>query len=136
MTLRGDVCVNAVQDAIRLGYRHLDTAGGYLNEREIGEGLRASGIKREDVFVTTKIPVTELSPGKFERSVEKSLAALGLSSVDLLLIHWPSAEVPLSQSIALLCDVRRRGMATHIGVSNFTVGLLGGRLHFQLVNPV
>ena len=124
LKLRGDICVKAIQDALRLGYRHIDTAAGYLNEREVGEGLRASSVSRDELFVTTKIPPAEMAPGNFERCVENSLVNLGLSSIDLLLIHWPSPEVPQSQAIKSLCGAKRRGQAKHIGVANFTVALL------------
>ncbi len=122
--LRDDVCIRSVHDALRLGYRHIDTAAGYLNEREVGEGMRASGIPRENVFVTTKVPQAELAPGVFERCVENSLKNLGLPIVDLLLIHWPSQKVPMPQTIKSLCDAKRRGQARHIGVANFTTALL------------
>jgi 2,5-diketo-D-gluconate reductase B len=122
--LRDEPCVRAVVEALRLGYRHLDTAAGYLNEREIGEGLRASGLSRNAVFVTTKVPPTELAPGRFERCVEASLKNLGLLWVDQLLIHWPSAEVPLPVSIALLCNAKRNGYARHVGVANFPVTMI------------
>ena len=95
MTLKEDVCVNAVSTALQMGYRHLDTAAFYGNEREVGEGMRKSGVKREDVFVTTK--VRTVGPGEFEESVENSLKLLGLPWVDLFLIHWPSPDLPLSE---------------------------------------
>jgi len=122
--LRDEACVRTVADAARLGYRHFDTAAGYLNEREVGEGLRASGVSRDAMFVTTKVPPAELAPGAFERCVENSLKNLGLPAVDLLLIHWPSPEVPLPLAIASLCSARRNGYARHIGVANFTIAML------------
>lgn len=124
MTLKDDVCVQAVRDALRLGYRHLDTAAFYGNEREVGEGLHASGIDRSEIFVTTKVRHTDLAPGQFERSVETSLKVLNLSYVDLLLIHWPNPQVPQSDSIRSLCNARRSGQTKHIGVANFTTALL------------
>jgi 2,5-diketo-D-gluconate reductase B len=124
MTLKGDVCVQTVSTALRMGYRHLDTATFYGNERDVGEGLRASGIPREQVFVTTKVRHVDLKPDDFERAVENSLKLLGLSSVDLLLIHWPSPELPLSAYIPALCKAKRAGQTKHIGVANFTIRLL------------
>jgi 2,5-diketo-D-gluconate reductase B len=124
MTLREKLCVNIVATALQLGYRHLDTAERYGNEAEVGEGLRASGLKREDVFVTTKVYWDRLAPGEFERSVDESLRKLRLSAVDLLLIHWPNPNVPLKDSIAALCQAKRSGLAKHIGVANFTVSLI------------
>jgi len=89
--LRRGTCVRMVEQALRLGYRHVDTAEMYGNEREVGEGLRASGISRNDVFVTTKVWPDNLAPADLERSTKESLARLRLSHVDLLLIHWPSS---------------------------------------------
>jgi 2,5-diketo-D-gluconate reductase B len=123
MTLKDDTCVKAVDAALRMGYRHVDTAQMYGNERETGEGLRASGIKRDDVFVTTKVWHDKLRVGDFERSVDESLTKLGLSYVDLLLIHWPNKDVPLKETIDVLCKVKREGKTRHVGVANFTVAL-------------
>jgi 2,5-diketo-D-gluconate reductase B len=124
MTLKEAVCVDLVQAALHLGYRHLDTAQMYGNEREVGEGLRASGVKREDVFVTTKIWFNRLASGDFERSVDESLEKLKLPWVDLLMIHWPNAQVPLAESIGALCKVKRAGLTKHIGVANFNVAMI------------
>jgi 2,5-diketo-D-gluconate reductase B len=124
MTLTGNICVETVATAVRLGYRHLDTAAFYGNEREVGEGLRASGVAREQVFLTTKVRHTDLKAGDFERSVENSLKALQLPFVDLLLIHWPNPDVPLADSMKRLGAAKRAGQARHIGVANFTVAWL------------
>jgi 2,5-diketo-D-gluconate reductase B len=122
--LRGRTCARLVEQAIKLGYRHIDTAQVYDNEREVGDGLRASGVKREDVFVTTKVWTTHFAPNDLERSTKESLARLRLSEVDLLLLHWPNPQVPLSETLGALAHVRQLGMARHIGVSNFTVALI------------
>jgi 2,5-diketo-D-gluconate reductase B len=122
--LRGKVCARVVEQAVRLGYRHIDTAEMYDNEREIGEGLRASGVRRADVFVTTKIWPTHFAPRDLERAARECLARLRLGEVDLLLLHWPNPQVPLAATIGALCKVKRDGLARHIGVSNFTVALL------------
>jgi 2,5-diketo-D-gluconate reductase B len=124
MTLKDDVCVQAVKDAIGVGYKHIDTAAFYGNEREVGEGLKASKAKREDLFVVTKVRQTELEPAAFAKSVEASLKALDLPWVDLLLIHWPNPAVPQSDSIKALCAAKRSGQAKNIGVANFTTALL------------
>ena len=118
------MCVDLVQAALHLGYRHLDTAQMYGNEREVGEGLRASGVKREDVFVTTKVWFNRLAAGDFERSVDESLERLTLPWVDLLMIHWPNAQIPLAESIGALCKVKRAGLTKHIGVANFNVAMI------------
>jgi diketogulonate reductase-like aldo/keto reductase len=124
MTLKGQTCVDAVAAALGLGYRHLDTATFYENEREVGEGLRASGVKRGEVFVTTKVRHTELKAEDFARSVNKSLDVMKLDYVDLLLIHWPNPQVPMAESIGALCRAKREGKTRHVGVANFTVALL------------
>jgi diketogulonate reductase-like aldo/keto reductase len=122
--LKEAVCVDIVTASLKAGYRHIDTAQMYGNEREVGEGLRASGVPRGDVFITTKVWWNKLTPGEFERSVDESLEKLGVPSVDLLLIHWNNPQVPLKDSIGALCKVKRAGLTRHIGVANFTVPLL------------
>ncbi|MBV6489395.1 MAG: 2,5-diketo-D-gluconic acid reductase B [Pseudorhodoplanes sp.] len=122
--LRGRECTRLVDQAIRLGYRHFDTAQLYGNEREVGEGVRASGIRREEVFVVTKVAPDNLAPGPLMRSVRDSIGNLRLGEIDLLLLHWPNKGVPLRETVAALCEVKREGLARHIGVSNYTVALL------------
>jgi 2,5-diketo-D-gluconate reductase B len=122
--LRGRTCARLVEQAIRLGYRHIDTAQIYENEREVGEGLRASGARRDDVFVTTKVWTTHFAPNDLERSIKESLAKLHLTEVDLLLLHWPNPRVPLPETLGALAHVKKLGLARHIGVSNFTVALI------------
>ena len=122
--LRGRSCARLVEQALRLGYRHIDTAQVYENEREVGEGLRASRVRREDVFVTTKVWTTHFAPNDLERSTKESLTKLRLFEVDLLLLHWPNPQVPLSETLGALAHVKKLGMARHIGVSNFTVALI------------
>src|SRR6185369_9816584 len=122
--LRGRVCARMVEQALRLGYRHIDTAEMYDNEREVGEGLRASGVKRNDVFVTTKIWPSHFAPRELERAARESLVRLRLSDVDLLLLHWPNPQIPLAETLGALCKVKRDGLARHIGISNFTVALI------------
>src|SRR5437868_15026606 len=122
--LRGRTCARLVEQALRLGYRHVDTAQVYENEREVGEGVRASGIKRDDVFVTTKVWTTHFAPNDLERSTKESLSKLRLKEIDLLLLHWPNPQVPLTETLGALAHVKKLGMARHIGVSNFTVALL------------
>ena len=108
-----------VEEALRLGYRHIDTAEMYENEREVGEGLCASGVLREDVFITTKVWSSNLAPDDLARSARQSVAKLNVRQVDLLLIHWPNPRIPLAQTIPALCKAKTDGLARHIGVSNF-----------------
>jgi 2,5-diketo-D-gluconate reductase B len=128
MTLLDAVCAQAVETALRLGYRHIDTAERYGNEAAVGEGLqrglRDAGLAREDVFVTTKVYHDKLAAADFERSFDESLRKLKLSFVDLLLIHWPNPKVPLAETLGALCQTKRDGRARHIGVANFTTALL------------
>jgi 2,5-diketo-D-gluconate reductase B len=122
--LRGRTCARIVEQALRLGYRHVDTAELYENEREVGEGLRASGIKRDEVFITTKVWPSHFAPRELERAAKESLVRLRLSEVDLLLLHWPNPNIPLAETLPALCKMKRMGLARHIGVSNFTVALI------------
>ena len=122
--LSGRTCARLVEQALRLGYRHIDTAQVYENEREVGEGLRASRVKRDDVFVTTKVWTNHFAPHDLERSTKESLTKLRLSEVDLLLLHWPNPHVPLSETLGALAHAKKLGMTKHIGVSNFTVALI------------
>jgi 2,5-diketo-D-gluconate reductase B len=122
-TLRGRECTRLVEQAIRIGYRHIDTAQMYDNERAVGEGVRASG-KRSEVVVVTKVQPTLLAPHDLERSVKESLAQLRLDVIDLLLIHWPNPRVPLAETLGAMAKMKREGYTRAIGVSNFTVALL------------
>lgn len=122
--LRGEQCTEIVATGLELGYRHLDTAQAYGNEREVGEAIRASGVRRDDIFLTTKAWFDRLAAGDLEASAEESLARLGVDHVDLLLIHWPNPAIPLADSLQALARVKQRGLARHIGISNFTVALI------------
>jgi diketogulonate reductase-like aldo/keto reductase len=113
-----------VEQALRLGYRHVDTAEMYDNEREVGQGLRASAVPRDQVFVTTKVWPSHFAPHELERAAKASLARLRVTAVDLLLLHWPNPQIPLAETLGALCKVKESGLARHIGVSNFTVALL------------
>ena len=119
--LRGSTCARAVEQALRLGYRHIDTAEMYNNERDVGDGVRASGVKRNELFVTTKIWPTHFAPRALERAARDCLVRLRLSEVDLLLLHWPNPQIPLSETLGALDKVKRDGLARNIGISNFTV---------------
>jgi 2,5-diketo-D-gluconate reductase B len=121
--LRGRDCARVVEQAIRIGYRHIDTAQMYANETEVGEGVRASGL-RSQVMVTTKVQPERLAPHDLERSVKESLAHLRLDEIDLLLIHWPNPRVPLAETLDAMAKLKREGLVKQIGVSNFTVALL------------
>ena len=122
--LRGRECARLVEQAVRLGYRHFDTAQMYSNERDVGDGIRASGIKRNEVFVVTKVAPEHLAPGLLERSVKESIGHLRLGEIDLLLLHWPNKGIPLKETIEALVRVKREGLVRNVGVSNYTVALI------------
>jgi 2,5-diketo-D-gluconate reductase B len=122
--LRGRTCARVVEQALRFGYRHFDTAQAYENEREVGDGLRASGVRRDEVFVTTKIWTNHFAPHDLERSTKESLVRLRMPEVDLLLLHWPNPHVPLAETLGALARAKQIGLTRHIGVSNFTVALI------------
>jgi diketogulonate reductase-like aldo/keto reductase len=113
-----------VAAAIECGYRHIDTARKYGSEEAVGEGIRASGVAREELFITTKVTEEDARADDFARSVDTSLKAIGVDYVDLLLIHWPQPKVPLEETLGALAKAKRDGLARHVGVSNFTVALL------------
>lgn len=106
-----------VAEALRIGYRHIDTAYMYKNEQAVGDGIRDAGLPRDDVFVTTKLWVDSFAEGDLQAAAEASAERLGLTP-DLLLLHWPKAEPPLAETIAALNDARARGFTKHIGLSN------------------
>jgi diketogulonate reductase-like aldo/keto reductase len=116
--------VDLIVRSLECGYRHIDTARKYGSEQWVGEGIRASGVPHEDIWVTTKVTEENAKADDFARSVDTSLKTLGLDYVDLLLIHWPQPRVPLEETLGALAKTRREGLAKNIGVSNFTVALL------------
>jgi diketogulonate reductase-like aldo/keto reductase len=122
--LTGGLSADTVLAALKAGYRHIDTARKYGTERAVGEAIRVSGVPRNDIFLTTKVSHENLRAGDFAKSVDESLAALGVDYVDLLLIHWPNPEIALSETMPALAKAKRRGLARHIGVANFNVALL------------
>jgi 2,5-diketo-D-gluconate reductase B len=117
-------CGEIVATALKLGYRHIDTAWKYGTERGVGEGIRASGVPRSEIFLTTKVSHEYLRGDDFARSVDESLTNLGVDFVDLLLVHWPNPEIPVREPIAALAKAKRAGLARHIGVANFNIALL------------
>lgn len=115
-----DVVVDATLKALEVGYRHIDTAYLYLNERGVGEALRRSGLDRDDIFVTTKVWNTDHGYDETLRAFDKSTGLLGIDEVDLYLIHWPTpARDMYLDSWRALIRLREEGRARSIGVSNF-----------------
>jgi 2,5-diketo-D-gluconate reductase B len=120
----GDICARAVEEALRVGYRHIDTAAGYRNEEVVGGAIKASGVPRDEIFLTTKVAPEDLADDDFQRSADRSVRLLGVDQVDLLLIHWPSKAIPVAHTIRSLNKTKERGVTRHIGVSNFTTAHL------------
>ena len=116
----GPACVNTVRSALELGYRHVDTAQAYGNEESVGKALRDSGVPRDEVFITTKFYPGSKDP---VAEAERSLRRLGVDQVDLYLVHWPQGG-PV-RAWAGMERARERGLATSIGVSNFSAAELG-----------
>ncbi len=116
----GQECFDIVRQALDVGYRHLDTAAFYNNETEVGAALKASGVRRGDVFLTTKVWKDRLAPADVEASIEESLQKLGTDYVDLFLIHWPNRDIPLDGTMAAMNRALERGQTRAIGVCNFT----------------
>jgi 2,5-diketo-D-gluconate reductase B len=125
--LKGQDVIDSVSQALELGYRHIDTAQIYDNEQDVGRAIAGSGIARDELFVTTKIWITNLAPRKLIPSLQESLRKLDLERVDMTLIHWPSPEdkVPMEEYLPMLLEAREQGLTRHIGVSNFTIEHLG-----------
>lgn len=122
--MRGQKLSRLISKALRAGFRHVDTAQIYGNEASVGDGILLSGIPRDDVFITTKIWVSNYPPQRFERSVDESLNALRTDYIDLLLLHWPSDIIPLDEQIGQLNRLVHTGKVLSIGVSNFNKSLL------------
>ena len=122
--LTGDRATTAVATALDAGYRHIDTAAMYGNEREVGQAIRDSGIPRDEIFVTTKVWHDEIARDRVDASVDESLSRLGLDHVDLILLHWPVRGMDVARQVAPLAGVRDSGRAGLVGVSNYTVALL------------
>src|SRR6202140_4191453 len=119
----GDVRAEHIATALKAGYRHIDTARKYGTERVVGEGIRASGVPRADIFLCTKVSHENLRAADFARSVDASLTALGVDYVDLLLVHWPEKNSPLAETMGALAKAKQAGLTRHIGVANFNIAM-------------
>ena len=122
--ITGGLSSDTVVAALKVGYRHLDTARKYGTERAVGDAMRACDVPRKDIFLTTKVSHENLRADDFAKSVDESLAALKVDYVDLLLVHWPNPAIALSETMSALAKAKRQGLARHIGVANFNVALL------------
>lgn len=122
--LQGDACRAAVESALGLGYRHIDTAEMYGNEDAIGPAIAASGIARNDLHVTTKVWNENLAPDAIRKAFDASLKKLKLDHVDLYLVHWPSPDMRLPAVLETLMKLKQEGRTRAIGVANFNIALL------------
>ena len=117
-------CGEIVASALKLGYRHIDTAWKYGTEKGVGDGIKLSGVPRKDLFITTKVSHEYLRAADFARSVDESLARLQVDYVDLLLVHWPTIDnIPLAETMGALAKAKRDGKTRHVGVANFNIAL-------------
>lgn len=124
--LRGDEAVAAIDSALEIGYRLIDTAVNYGNEADVGRAVRQSGLARDDIQITSKLPGRHHAYDDAIRSVQESLQRLQVDYLDLHLIHWPNPSVgKYLQAWQALIDLRERGLIRSIGVSNFTQAHLG-----------
>lgn len=120
----GDECSRAVEQALDLGYRHIDTAAAYNNEDAVGQALANTPTPREQIHVTTKVWWDQLQPDAMRHSLERSLKALRSEYVDLFMIHWPSTDWDLPRTLETLASFKEQGLARNIGVANFPLQLL------------
>jgi diketogulonate reductase-like aldo/keto reductase len=117
-------CGEIVANALKVGYRHIDTAWKYGTEQGVGEGMKASGVPRQDIFLITKVSHEYLRAAAFAKSVEESLERLQTDYVDLLFVHWPAIDgTPLAETMGALARAKREGKARHVGVANFNIAL-------------
>ena len=120
----GEECTRAVEQALKLGYRHIDTAAAYNNEEAVGQALANSPTPREQIHVTTKIWWDQLQPDAMRHSMDRSLKALRSDYVDLFMVHWPTTDWDLPRTIETLVSFKEQGLARNIGVANFPLPLL------------
>lgn len=118
--IKGAECVTAVDTALSVGYRHIDTADGYHNHTEVGQGIKQNGIAREDIFLTTKIFPGDLNAETVKQKIDTFLKELDTEYIDLLLIHFPDHSVPLAETLGAMNDAKIAGNVRSLGVSNFT----------------
>jgi 2,5-diketo-D-gluconate reductase B len=122
--MQGAVCRAAVESALALGYRHIDTSEMYANEDAIGAALASAKVPRGDLHVTTKVWPENLAPDAIRRAFDNSMKKLKLDVVDLYLIHWPARGMNLPAALDTLMKLKEEGRTRAIGVANFTVALL------------
>ena len=118
-------CAEIVATALKLGYRHIDTAWKYGSEKGVGQGIKASGVPRNEFFLVTKVSHEYLRAADFAVKVEESLRNLQVDYVDLLHVHWPAIDgTPMAETMGALAAAKRNGLTRHVGVANFNIALL------------
>lgn len=122
--VEGQDAYDGVLDALSLGYRHVDTARAYGNERWVGRALSDTDVPREEIWLTTKVWYEHADPRVLRGEFEQQLADLQVEHVDLLLLHWPNVETPLARTLGEMDALRQQGLVGHVGVSNFPSELL------------
>jgi 2,5-diketo-D-gluconate reductase B len=122
--LKGEALAAAVREAARVGYRAFDTAQMYGNEAEVGAAVANLGLPRDELCITTKVHPNNYGRDRFLASVETSLKALQLNVVDVLQLHWPPIGGEIAEPLTLLSEAKRKGLARHIGISNFTATMM------------
>ena len=122
--LTGEACERAVERALSMGYRHVDTAQMYGNEAEVGRGIAASGVDCTEIFLTTKVWPDDFAHERVIQKTRESLKKLGTDRIDLLLMHWPSERVPLEETLGAMRGLQEEGSVLHVGVSNFSPALV------------
>lgn len=122
--LRGVACVDSVAHALAVGYRHIDTAEMYANEVEVGQGIKKSGVAREEIFLVTKVQPHNFAYERALASVRESFRKLDAGTIDLVLMHWPNANIPVRETLTALNELQAEGLIRHIGVSNFSPELV------------
>jgi len=131
--LKGETGTVLLTEAIRMGYRLLDSAAHYNNEKEVGEAVRASGVPREELIVVTKAWPDKIGGADLRSSAEASLKRLGMDRVDLFLLHWPNPTIPLAETISALAKLQLDGLTRSIGISNFPTRMMA---EAQKLSPV
>ena len=118
---KGENCRKSVKHALNIGYKHIDTAQAYENEEYVGAGIEDSSVDRDEIFLASKVWISNLKPEEVISSTEESLEKLGTDYVDLMYVHWPSGEYSGEETLEALQELKQQGLIENIGISNFEV---------------
>lgn len=134
--INGQVCYRSVLTALETGYRYIDTADRYGNHRMVAKAIKDSGVKREEIFLASKLFYDQLKPEDIFPNTKRFLEELGTDYLDLLLIHWPNKNIPIKETLEAMDELRRKSQIKSIGVSNFTINHLKDAIEtgIQIVN--